>query len=122
MNNKLQSFAKSLVVEMALRAAREFLVKQLEDTTAEDVYNAIKENKDLWERLPNSIRNGGVKIAKRFRGPFKKFYDSITVDVILMWLKTDRPDLYSIIINTEGGVKWLGSQLEEIKEGLIREI
>ena len=120
--NRLKQFAKNLVVSLAISAARHFLNQQLEEVDAETLYETIRKNKRLWENLPKNVKRGGLKIAKRFRGPFKQFYEEINTDLILFWLKEDRPELYSIIINTQGGIEWLAEQIEEIKAALLKGI
>jgi len=119
---KLKEFAKNLVMEMAIEAGRGFLNEHIRDVTPEMLYSAIMKGQDLWSSMPSRVKHKGIKVAKRFRGVFKKFYDSITEEVILEWLKEDRPELFSVIINTDGGIEWLKGQIENIKQGLIAEI
>ena len=43
----------------------------------------------------------------------------LTVDIVLKWFREDFPDLYSVIINTDGGILWLDRQLNKIKKQIM---
>jgi len=53
---QLKKFAKNLVLEMALQAARTFLNEQIKDIEPEDVYNSIISGKKIWGNLPKNIK------------------------------------------------------------------
>jgi len=64
------------------------------------MYLAIANNADLFEILPDKIKANPEKLnlVKRFGNTVLKFYDAITIDMImeplLAWMKDKRPDLY----------------------------
>jgi len=119
---KAKELMKNLALEMAINAGRGFLNEQLKNVTPEILYEAIINDEDLWLSLPIHVKKEGTRLAKKFGSIFRQFYDSINLELILQWLKEDRPELFSIIVNTEGGIEWINGQIDNIKERILIEI
>lgn len=105
----------SIAMEAVLEAVRGYLEELLRNTTPEDLYRAIQEDVDPWEFAPSRVRRRGSKWAEQMR----KYQDRITPQLVLEWLKADRPDLHNLIINMGSkGTKWIARRTESIKEQL----
>jgi hypothetical protein len=122
MKIKAKGAMQNAMVAVALRAAQAWLNEALQDKTPMDCHESIQNNTDLWTVTPGNMKISGLARLKKHKTLFKKFFDRINVGLILVWLKEDRPDLHSIILNTEGGVEWLERQVNTIKEYLLQKI
>ena len=111
----LKRVVGSLAMEVVLESVRGYLEELLKDVTPEDLYKAIQEDEDPWEHAPPKIRRRGSKWARNL----EKYQDRITPQVVLDWLKADRPDLHSLIVNMgPKGTKWLTRRTRNFKEQL----
>lgn len=119
---RVKELGRNLVVAVALRATRAWLNEHLEGVSVSDCLRAIKSNTKLWKSVPDTITDDGMEIVRKHSVVFKRCYDTLTVDLVLQWLQKDRSDLYSIIVNTPGGVEWLDGQLEEIKQSILEKM
>ncbi|MDD3492286.1 MAG: hypothetical protein PHU95_05470 [Candidatus Thermoplasmatota archaeon] len=118
-DQRLSNLGQSMAAALGLRATRQWLNNHLEKVTPAQCHECIRSNTKLWSAVPKNITKNGVSLAQRHRAIFKRFYDSLTIDLLMDWLKKDRPDLFSIIINTPGGVEWLDGQLQEVKVSIL---
>jgi len=119
---KLKEFGVNMFAEIVVGVVRGFLNEAIKDVKPADLYNSIKNNLDLWSVTPNDIKSVGRGLKLRFRPFLEKYQDMINVDLILEWLKRDKPELYSVIINTDGGVEWLERQINTIKSKIMEEL
>lgn len=111
----LRRVVGSLAMEAVLEAVRGYLQELLKDVTPEHVYQAIEEDADPWEYAPSRVRSRGRHWARKLR----KYQDRLTPELVLKWLRSDRPDLASLIINSgRPGTLWLGGRTESIKLNL----
>lgn len=108
-------FGKTFLSEMAVQYAADFvrglMVELLKDMTAKDCYRAIRDNVNLWSASPKSLQGEGHTLA----GRFEQYSGFLTTELVIEWLKADRPDLASVIVNTPGGIEWLDGQVENVK-------
>lgn len=105
----------SLAMEVVLEGVRGYLDELIKPLTPEDLYKAIMKDIDPWEHAPMRVRRRGSTWAHKLR----KYQDRLTPELVLDWLKTDRPDLASLIENMgPKGTKWLARRTTEIKERL----
>ena len=119
---KLKEFGVNMFAEIVVGVVRGFLNEAIKDVKPADLYNSIKNNLDLWSVTPDDIKSVGRGLKLRFRPFLEKYQDMINVDLILEWLKRDKPELYSVIINTDGGVEWLERQINTIKSKIMEEL
>jgi len=111
----LKRVVGSLAMEVILESIRGYLVEILKDVTPEDLYRAIQEDVDPWEHAPLKIKSRGSSWAKSLH----KYQDRITPQLVLDWLKADRPDLHSLIVNMGSkGTKWIARRTRSFKEQL----
>ena len=111
-----QSFIDAFVMEFAPDIIRGFLLGILEPVKPEHIKEVIdKWETNLWKFVPDNIRNNAMVFVKRYG----KYAYLINVKLVLLWLKTDRPDLYEAIVKHERGVEWLKECIENIKKSIF---
>jgi len=99
-------------MEGVLEVVRGYLEELLQPVTPEDLYTAIQENVDPWEHAPAKVRRRGSTWARNLQ----KYQDRLTPQLVLDWLREDRPDLHNLLINMGSkGTKWLARMTEGIK-------
>jgi len=102
-------------MEGVLEVVRGYLEELLRTVTPEDLYTAIQEDADPWDHAPAKVKRRGSTWAQQLR----KYQDRITPQLVLEWLKADRPDLHNLIINMGSkGTKWVARCTANIKEHL----
>ena len=107
--------AQHLAFEGLLEALRGAIIKYLEDVTPQILYEAIKEDVELWPHAPKMLKKKGQRWVNQVR----RFKYKITPERIIGWIKEDRMDLASLIVNMgPTGKKWFVKQVEEIKNQL----
>ena len=105
----------SLAMEAVLEGVRGYLEELLRPVTPEKLYKAIQEDADPWEYAPSRVRRRGRTWARKLR----KYQDRLNPQLVLEWLKADRPDLGSLVENMgPKGTKWLARMTESIKKQL----
>jgi len=109
----LKRFAERLALRYGLKVVRGYLLERLENATPAQLYKAIKEGEDIF------LSNRDVKYGRKWAEKFTRYIDYVNTKTVLMWLSHDRPDLASLIINSEGGVEWLTRQIEAVKRRLL---
>ena len=119
----LKDFAEQVAVEAGLGFVRIFLNDKIKNITPADMYNAIQTNQDLWDVTPDDMRGGGARFKRQYGNYLEKYQNEINTDLILEeWLRKDRPDLYSTVLNTKGGIVYMSNQVEKIKYKILREL
>ena len=105
----------SIAMEVVLEGVRGYLEELIRPLTPEQLYQAITEDVDPWEYAPMRVKRRGSVWARQLR----KYQDRLTPQLVLEWLKADRPDLASLIENMGSkGTKWLARWTESIKTQL----
>jgi hypothetical protein len=114
----LKRVGESLAVEAALEVIRGYLLERLRGVKAEDIYKAIKEDLHTWNVAEDKDRQFGVTWAKKFP-QIEKYKKYFTPKLVFEWLRQDRPDIASLILNMNpDGMKWLEKDVEIIKQNL----
>ena len=122
----LPSFLKNIGVGVATEIVRGFLDEQIKNVTPSDIYDAIMHNKDIWGVTPDDTKEVGGKLKKTYGKLFYKYSDFLTTELLLeKWMKKDRPDIYSMVINTDYhgeklGVLWFDDQVAKIKKKIFQ--
>lgn len=112
---RVKRVVASIAMEAVLESVRGYLEELLRPVTPEALYKAIQENVNPWEQAPPKVKRKGSTWARNFQ----KYQDRITPQLVLEWLKADRPDLHSLIVNLDSkGTKWVRRMTENIKEHL----
>jgi hypothetical protein len=114
----LKRIGESLAVEGALEIIRGYLLERLKQIKPEDLYKAITENIHTWNVAEEKDFKFAAKLAKRFP-QIKKYQKYLNAKLVLEWLRRDRPDLASLILNMNpDGMKWLEEDIKLIKKNL----
>lgn len=93
--------------------------------TLEDLRRAIEEDWDIWNMPWHEGEEFRYQFKLLSRDPrFMKHNHLLTTENILLWLtgKDGRPLHASMIVNSPGGVEWLGRQIEGIRTGLMESL
>jgi len=106
-------FLERLALRYGLDVLRGYILKRLENVTLEQLYQAIRDGENVL--LPEE----DVRFGRKWIRKLSKYVDYVNVETVLMWLSQDRPELATLIINSEGGVKWLAEQVERVKSQLL---
>lgn len=75
------------------------------------MYLAIQNDADLFELIPGKIKAdpANLKVVRRFGSAVLKFYDNVTLSMmmepLLAWMKDTRPDLYYTVAFFPAGAK-----------------
>lgn len=123
--NIAKNFLKNLGVQAAIGLVRGYLLEQMKNITASDLYEAVINNENLWSVTPSNIKAWGIRQKSKFGGIFKQYESEINTELILKWLQEDRPDLFSTLINIpeeygqDAGIRWLHNQVLQIKQQII---
>jgi len=123
----MMKFAAALAFESekeVIAFVRGYLNAQLKNVTATAVADAIKTDYNL---LPNiKINTKKAMLDRAMKNPVvaklvNREKARITHNLVLEWLRVDRPDIASVIINyPEGkGMNWLEVQVAKIKAELF---
>jgi len=118
--SKGKAFLKELSKEFVLEAVKGFILESIKNINAFDVYKAIKDDINLWgvSMKNHTIKEATKKLNQYYGGYLTEYQELITADLIIKWLSKDRPDIASIIINTEGGLEWITKQIQYIVDSL----
>lgn len=119
MSSRAQRGVKKVVASIAMEAilegVRGYLEELIRPLTPEQLYEAIQQDVDPWEYAPSKVKRRGSTWTRQMR----KYQDRLTPQLVLDWLKADRPDLGSLIENMgPKGTKWLARRTESIKNHL----
>jgi len=114
---RTKRFLTELGVQFVADIAWGYILYQIKDCTAEDVYQAIVEDIDLWKITPEKEKSYVQNtFVKRFKPQINKYADRITPELIFRGLQKDRPDMAGVIINFQDGkgFEWLERQTVNI--------
>lgn len=94
------------------------------DINPDNLVVAITGNVSIWKTGEEEIKNQAESIpgfilnmASEYVETVESKYGGFT-NLTLMFLKEDHLDLYSILVNTPGGIRWLDCQVNEILRGI----
>lgn len=117
---KAKNFAGSIAAIIATNIVRAWFNHKLRKVTPDDLYKAIRDNTDLWEVTPDDIKKSGSNYKGSYGKLFKEYESEITPELIRNWIKEDHIQLYSLLINTSGGIEWIDRQVRKIKQQIVQ--
>ena len=119
----LKRIGEELALEGSLEVCRGFLLERLRQVSPDDLYKAIVDNVHTMDVAEKKDRTFSEKMAKRFRDLSymgKKAQEHLAPELVLEWLKEDRVDLASLLINMkEKGIDWLREDIKQVREFLF---
>jgi len=122
----LKGIARGLATEVGIEVCRGYMIERMRPITAKDLFKAIKDGTHTMGVAESKDRNFGKKwsrIIERFSYEGKRLERSLlTAENVLEWLKTDRPDLASLILNMNPqGMEWLREDVKQVYDFLFSE-
>jgi len=121
-----KSIAKQLGVQAGIEVCRGYMLERLRLVKPSDLYKAIKEGKHTLGESEQGDRNFGRKwsrVIEKLSYKGKRIQrEYLTATNVLEWLRMDRPDLASLILNMNpDGMKWLEEDVKQVFEFLFPE-
>jgi hypothetical protein len=118
------AMGKNFMAEIVVTTIRNVLNSQIKTVKPGQLLSAIRDNVSIWALAGTDINQIAGKIPKpliaaglpMYRKAVQE-YGSAT-ELVLAWLKEDNPVLFSLIINSEGGVQWFDRQVKEMTRNL----
>jgi len=122
----LKGIARGLATEAGIEICRGYMIERMRPITTKDLYKAIKDSTHTMGVAEGKDRNFGKKWARvieklSYKGDrIRREY--LTAENVLEWLKMDRPDLASLIINMNpAGIEWLREDVKQVYDFLFSE-
>jgi len=115
----VKSVLREFGYEAGIEICRGYMKERLRLVTPSDLYEAIKDgthSMGVSETKDKQFAAKWVKIVEKlsFKGQ-RLTRDKLTAANVLEWLKVDRPDLGSLLLNMgEEGHKWLKEDVEQV--------
>ena len=116
---KLKTGVRDLVTQAALEGV---VLGVFDQFTREQLLEAITLDLDMWSVEWGDFEEFRVQLVGLMRDPVNKaVLQGFTLEDVVAWLRVSdaRPDLASILINTEGGLPWLEKQIKVFKQNLV---
>ena len=119
MSRLFKSIAREFATEAGVEICRGYMIERLREVTPKDLHKAIKEGTHTLSVSEDKDRNFGKKwsrVIERFSYEGKRLQRNLlTAENVLEWLKQDRPDLGSLIINMNPeGMNWLKEDVKQV--------
>ena len=118
------AMGKGFMADIVVKSIRSILNNQIKAVRPGQLLAAIHDNVSIWGLAGTDVNQLAGKIPKPLiaagRPMYRKAvqeYGSAT-ELVLAWLKEDNPVLFSLIINTDGGVGWFDRQVKEMTTNL----
>lgn len=127
MSGILKGIARGLATEAGIEVCRGYMIERMRPITAKDLYKAIKDGTHTMGVAESKDRNFGKKWARvieRFSYEGKRLERSLlTAENVLEWLRMDRSDLASLIMNMNPqGMEWLKEDVKLVRDFLFSEV
>lgn len=126
MSRLLKSIGRELLTESGIEVCRGYMLERLRSVTPTELYKAIKDDTHTlgvsderdrkfgrrWSRLVEKLSYKGIRIKREY----------LTAENVLEWLRMDRHDLASLIVNMNPkGMEWLREDINQIYNFLFSE-
>jgi hypothetical protein len=123
-NKMLGGLSKGFMAEIVVKTIRTVLNNSIKGVRPGQLLTAIQKDESIWALAGTDINQMAGKIPKNLIEAGRPMYRKAVLeygtatDLILMWLKEDNPILFSMIINTDGGIAWFDRQVKEMTTNL----
>lgn len=116
---------ENVAKKIALGVIKPVLNRKIQHYNTRDLYKAIFENVNLWASTDTDTNNQTRNLVGKFSRFYFMYEHVITADMLLEhWLKKDRPELYSVIMDSRyknaygvpTGKVWFHNQVEGFKQ------
>ena len=112
------------MAETVIKTIRAVLNKSIEGVRPGQLLTAIQKDESIWALAGTDINQMAGKIPKPLIEAGRPMYRKAVMEygtateLILVWLNEDNPVLFSMIINTNGGIAWFERQVKEMTTNL----
>lgn len=112
------------MADIVVSTIRKILNNSISRVKPGQLLSAIRDDVSIWECAGADIDVIASKIPKGLIESGRPMYRKAIQDygtateLVLAWLKEDNPNLFSLILNTEGGLAWFDRQVRELSEKL----
>lgn len=116
----LKDFAESALVKAAMSVVNKVFLSLIEDSTVEQVNQAIKEDTQLWDRFTDRERY--LNMGLGYKNIIVENIGRLSpTDILKLMAESGEPweSQAGIIINTPGGTEWFKRQVDNIKNGIM---
>lgn len=119
-----KSTGKGFMADIVVNTIRTLLNNALKQVKPGQLLKAIKDNVSLWESAGGDITSIASMVPKSLINLGRPMYlEAIqkyggATGLVLEWMKTDNPALYSLIINTDGGMEWFDRQVFDLTKNI----
>ena len=124
MSRLIKGVLREFGYEAGIEICRGYMIERLREVTPKDLYKAIKNgthSMGVSEAKDKQFGGKWVKIIEKlsFKGE-RLSRDKLTAENVLEWLKVDRPDLGSLLMNMgKEGMDWLKQDVVQVYEFLF---
>jgi hypothetical protein len=114
------AMGKSFMADIVVSTIRKVLNNSIKNVRPGQLLAAIRENTSIWEAAGADIDKIAAGIPKPLLESGRPMYlkavreHGSATELVLLWLKEDNPGLFSLILNTEGGLVWFDNQVREM--------
>ena len=118
---KLKTGVRDLMTQAAVEG---IILGVFDQFTREQLLEAINLDQDMWTVAWGDFEEFRPQLVSLMADPVNAaVVRDFTMEDVVGWLRIGdaRPDLASIIINTPGGIEWLGRQIDTFKTHLLTE-
>jgi len=109
---------------IVIKTIRKVLNDSIKTVRPGQLLEAIRRDTSIWGAAGGDITRMAEKIPKSLIDAGRPMYQKAcqeygsSTELVLNWLKEDNPVLFSLIINTDGGVEWFDRQVKELTKNL----
>ena len=115
---------KGFMADIVVNTIRSLLNTSLKQIKPGQLVKAIHDDVSLLNIAGGDISQLSQKVPKSIIDLGRPMYiEAIhqyggATGLVLEWMKTDNPVLYSLILNTDGGMKWFDRQVFELTKNV----
>ena len=120
----IEATGQGFLAKTMMAVIRKILNDAIRPVKPGQLLKAIQEDTSIWNAAGADIKGLAEKIPPTAIAMGKPYYQKAVKDygsateLVLAWLREDNPGLFSLIINTPGGVAWFDRQVQEMTMNL----
>jgi hypothetical protein len=113
-----------MISKIVVNTIRKLLNDSISSVTPDQIIEAVQGNTSIWSVGQGNIIQIAKKVPPAYIRAGKPMYQKACDEygsptgLVMAWLKEDNMPLYSMIINTPGGVAWFDRQVHEMTTNL----
>ena len=110
--------------KIIINTIRKVLNDSIRNVRPGQLVEAIRNNTSIWEAAGADVKKMAARVPKSMINAGRPMYQKAcrecgsSTELVLAWLREDNPVLFSLILNTDGGVAWFDRQVKELTTNL----